>query len=84
MQANCCESVNACFKPMASGADSDCNLLQTCINTAIAANPADGGGDAGGRLRDDLDTCRAAHMASVSLENAWLACLSASCKTACQ
>ena len=84
MQASCCDSVNACFKPTSTGAESDCSLLQTCINNAITANPADGGGDAGGRLRDDIQTCRDAHPASVGLENAWVACLSAHCQNDCK
>ena len=84
LQTSCCESVNACFKPTATGGESDCTLLQSCINTAIMNDPADGGGDAGGKLQDDIQLCRDAHSASVGLEQTWVACLSAHCKTECQ
>ena len=83
LQTNCCESVNACFRSTADGGDSDCSLLQSCINTAIAANSGDGG-DAGAKLQEDIQLCRDAHPASVGLEQAWVSCLSAHCKTDCQ
>jgi hypothetical protein len=84
LQASCCAEVNACFTPMASGADSDCDTLQNCINTAIDNDPTDGGGpDAGGKLADDIQLCRDSHPDSVALEQAWVTCLSNHCSAEC-
>lgn len=83
LTTSCCAEVNACFTPMTGGADSDCDTLQNCINTAIDNDPADAAGDAGGKLADDIQLCRDSHPDSVALEQAWVTCLSNHCSTEC-
>ena len=76
LQMSCCPLVNACFAMARDAGPSDCNQLNACQSSCAPM-------DAGAQQQACFDACKAAHPSSVSAQNAWTDCASASCAAIC-